>query len=159
MNFDISLWWFKFSFSDCNWCLFQVARKVLNCRSFQEIPLLFVLKKSFFVSFDNSSKLDLANCGTLENQKSSEMWYSEATGENIKGWKQNPSWKSFCLLFKHLFEIRSQESRVPTVDSAKTTASTNKNQTWWLIKKCKRKDRENRLRLKGRNYFEDIFGF
>ena len=139
MNFDISLWWFKFSFSDCNWCLFQVARKVLSCRSFQEIPLLFVLKKSFFVSFDNSSKLDLANCGTLENQKSSEMWYSEATGENIKGWKQNPSWKSFCLLFKHLFEIRSQQSRVPTVDSAKTTASTNKNQTWWLIKKCKRK--------------------
>ena len=154
MNFDISLWWFKFSFSDCNWCLFQVARKVLSCRSFQEIPLLFVLKKSFFVSFDNSSKLDLANCGTLENQKSSEMWYSEATGENIKGWKQNPSWKSFCLLFKHLFEIRSQGCQQWTVPRQLLQPTKTRLDGW--LKSAKEKNRENRLRLKGRNYFEHI---
>ena len=137
------------SFSGCS--------QSLSCRSFQEIPLLFVLKKSFSVSFDNSSKLDLANCGTWDKQKSSEMWYSEASGENIKGWKQNPGWKVFCFLFKHLFEIRSQGCQQWTVP--RQLLQPTKTRLDGRLKSAKEKNRENRLRLKGRNYFEDILGF
>ena len=123
----------------------EVFKKSLSC-SFWRNPFLLVstIRQNLILP-------------TWDQQKSSEMWYPEAPGENIKGWKQNPSWKVFCLLFKHLFEIRSQGCQQWTVP--RQLLQPTKTRLDGRLKSAKEKNRENRLRLKGRNYFEDILGF
>ena len=121
----------------------EVFKKSLSC-SFWRNPFLLVS------TIRQNLILPTAVHGTNRNRVKCDILKHQ-------GWKQNPGWKVFCFLFKHLFEIRSQGCQQWTVP--RQLLQPTKTRLDGRLKSAKEKNRENRLRLKGRSYFEDILGF